>query len=452
MFDQLSGKLKGVFDKITARGRLTEADVDEALRGVRVALLEADVALPAIKAFMVRVREEAVGEKVLKSVKPSEQIIKVVHDGLVEVLGEAEDLNLKAQPPAVILMAGLQGSGKTTTTAKLAKYLKDKQRKKVLVASVDIYRPAAQEQLAVMADRAEVDSLEIVADQKPLAITKRAIKEAKKGGYDVLFIDTAGRHDIDQDMMDELEAIKKETNPSETLLVADGLTGQVAVDIADAFNKKVGTTGIVLTRMDGDGRGGAALSMRHVTGCPIKFLGTGENLDGLQKFDPERLAGRILDMGDIVEMVEKAQAAVSEEDAAAMQEKMMSGKFNLADMKKQMKMMQKMGSLSDIMGMMPGMGKMKDKIDPSKLDDKMVVRQIAVIDSMTPLERRNPQILNAKRRKRIAAGAGLGVQDVNKLIKSHAQMQSAMKKLKKMGGMGALMGMMKGKKGMGGGF
>lgn len=442
MFDQLSGKLKGVFDKISARGRLTEKDVDEALRGVRMALLEADVALPVVKDFMAKVREEAVGEKVLKSVKPSEQIIKVVHDGLVDVLGQPEDLNLNVQPPAVILMAGLQGSGKTTTTAKLAKFLKDKNRKKPLVASVDVYRPAAQEQLAVMAERAGVDSLEVIEGQQPLGITKRALKEARKGGYDVLFIDTAGRHDIDEQMMDELEAIKNETNPAETLLVADGLTGQVAVEIADAFNKKVGTTGIVLTRMDGDGRGGAALSMRHVTGCPIKFLGTGENLDGLQQFDPERLAGRILDMGDIVEMVEKAQAAVSEEDATAMQEKMMSGKFNLADLKKQLRMMQKMGSVSDLMGMMPGMGKMKDKIDPSKLDDKVIVHQIAVIDSMTPIERRNPQILNARRRRRIAAGAGVSVSDVNKLIKSHTQMQGAMKKIKKMGGMGALANLM----------
>ena len=448
MFDQLSGKLKSVFDKISARGRLSETDVDEALRGIRLALLEADVALPAIKAFMADVRAQAVGEAVLKSIKPGEQMVKIVHDGLVNVLGAAEELNLKAQPPVVILMAGLQGSGKTTTTAKLAKYLTEKQRKKILVASLDVYRPAAQEQLEVMAKRAGVTSLEIIASQKPLEITKRALKEAKTGGFDVLFLDTAGRTELDATMMEELHSIKKAANPTETLLVADGLTGQSAVEIAEAFHSKVTTTGLVLTRMDGDGRGGAALSMRHVTGCPIKFLGTGEGLEGLTPFDPQRLAGRILDMGDIVEMVEKAQEAISEEDAAQMQEKMFSGKFNLLDLKKQMQAMQKMGSLSDLMGMMPGMGKMKDKIDPSKLDDKLITHQIAMIDSMTPLERRNPQVLNAKRRRRIAAGAGVSVNDVNKLIKSFTQMQGAMKKLKKMGGLGSLMGMMKGKKGL----
>ena len=442
MFDQLSGKLKNVFDKLASRGRLTESDVDDALRGVRLALLEADVALPVIKKFMAEVREEAVGESVLKAVKPSEQIVKIVHDGLVKVLGEGEELNLRAQPPVVVLMAGLQGSGKTTTTAKIAKRLKEKQNKKVLLASLDIYRPAAQKQLGIVAERVGVDSLEIIEGQKPVDITKRALTEAKKGGFDVLMLDTAGRGDLDEELMNELIAVKKTANPTETLLVADGLTGQVAVDIAKAFNEKVGVTGIVLTRMDGDGRGGAALSMREVTGQAIKFLRMGEGLDALTPFDPTRLAGRILGMGDIVEMVEKAQAAISEDDAMAMQEKMMSGKFSLADLKKQMQMMQKMGSMSDLLGMMPGMGGMKDKIDPSKLDDKMLIRQVAIIDSMTPLERYNPHILNAKRRRRIAEGSGVTVNDVNKLIKSHEQMQQAMKKLKKMGGLGALAGMM----------
>ncbi len=444
MFDQLSGKLKTVFDNLSGRGRLSESDVDEALRGVRLALLEADVALPVIKHFMEEVREQAVGESVLKAVKPSEQIIKIVHDGLVNVLGTGEDLNLRMQPPAVILMSGLQGSGKTTTTAKLAKRLKEKDNKRVMLASLDIYRPAAQEQLAVVAKRVGVDSLAIIEGQIPTDITKRAITEAKKNGYDVLILDTAGRHEIDQTMMDELLAVKKIAAPAETLLVADGLTGQVAVDIATAFNDKIGVTGIILTRMDGDGRGGAALSMREVTGQPIKFLGMGEGLDALTPFEPERLAGRILGMGDVVELVEKAQQVVSEEEAEAMQEKMMSGKFNLLDLKKQIQAMQKMGSLSDLMGMMPGMGAMKDKVDPSKLDDKMLVRQIAAIDSMTKIERLNPHILNAKRRKRIAAGAGISVNDVNKLIKSFETMQTAMKRIKKMGGLGALANMMGG--------
>jgi len=447
MFDQLSGKLKNVFDKLASRGRLSEGDVDDALRGVRLALLEADVALPVIKKFMAEVREQAVGEQVLKAVKPSEQIVKVVHDGLVSVLGEGEELNLRAQPPVVVLMAGLQGSGKTTTTAKLAKRLKEKENKKVLIASLDIYRPAAQKQLGIVGERVGVDSLEIIEGQKPVDITKRALTEAKKNGYDVLMLDTAGRGDLDEELMNELIAVKKTANPTETLLVADGLTGQVAVDIAKAFNEKVGVTGIVLTRMDGDGRGGAALSMREVTGQPIKYLGMGEGLDALSPFDPERLAGRILGMGDIVEMVEKAQAAISEDDAMAMQEKMMSGKFSLADLKKQITTMQKMGSMSDLLGMMPGMSGMKDKIDPSKLDDKQLVRQVAIIDSMTPIERYNPHILNAKRKRRIAEGSGVTVNDVNKLLKSHAQMQTAMKKLKKMGGLGALAGMMGGKMG-----
>ena len=447
MFDQLSGKLKTVFDKLAARGRLTENDVDDALRGVRLALIEADVALPVIKKFMAHVREQAVGEAVLKAVKPSEQIVKIVHDGLVDILGQGEELNLRAQPPVVVLMAGLQGSGKTTTTAKLAKRLKEKEHKKVLLASLDIYRPAAQKQLSIVAERVGVDSVEIIDGQKPLDITKRALAAAKKGGYDVLMLDTAGRSNLDAALMAELVAIQKAVNPTETLLVADGLTGQVAVDIAKAFHEKVALTGIILTRMDGDGRGGAALSMREVTGQPIKYLGMGEGLDALTAFDPQRLAGRILGMGDIVEMVEKAQAAISDDEAAAMQEKMMSGKFSLADLKKQIQMMQKMGSMADLLGMLPGMSSMKDKIDPSKLDDRQLVRQVAIIDSMTPLERYNPHILNAKRRRRIALGAGVTVNDVNKLIKNYEQMQFAMKKLSKMGGLGALAGMMSGKMG-----
>ena len=438
MFDQLSTRLKGVFDKIASRGLLTEGDVDNVLRDVRIALLEADVALPVIKQFMAKVRVDAVGEKVLKAVKPGEQVVKVVHDALVDVLGAGEPLNLRAQAPVVILMAGLQGSGKTTTSAKLAKFLREKEHKKVLLASLDVYRPAAQEQLATVARQAGAESLPIIADQQPPDITRRALDEARRGGYDILILDTAGRLQVDAAMMAELEQVKKLAAPTETLLVADSLTGQVAVEIATAFHEQIGITGIILTRIDGDGRGGAALSMRAVTGQPIKFLGTGENIGGLSPFSPDRLAGRILGMGDVVELVERAQQAMSEEDAAGMQEKMFSGQFTLEDLKKQLKMMRKMGSMTQMLDLIPGMGKFKDKIDPSKLDDKAMNRQVAIIDSMTPKERRNPDILNAKRRKRVAAGAGVSVHDVNKLIKSYDQMRRAMKQLKKMGGIGAL--------------
>jgi signal recognition particle subunit SRP54 len=433
MFDQLSGRLKKTFDRLTSRGLLTELDVSDALREIRIALLEADVALPVIKRFMLIVKEKAVGDKVLGAVSPGQQIIKIVNDALVDVLGEAEELNLSTQPPAVIMMVGLQGSGKTTTTGKLAKLLKEKHNKKVLLASLDIYRPAAQEQLQTLAERVDVGSVEIIAKQKPLEITKRAIKQAKQEGYDVLFLDTAGRTEIDDTLMDELTAVKNLANPIEIMLIADSLTGQVAVKVADTFNQKIGITSISLTRMDGDGRGGAALSMREVTGCPIKYVGMGEGMGALETFRPESVANRILGMGDIVSLVEKVQEAASEEDMADMEEKFLSGKgFNLIDLRKQLKMMKKMGGLSSMMGLIPGMGKFKDKIDPSKIDDKAIIHQIAVIDSMTPQERKFPAILNAKRRKRIAAGAGVTVNVVNKLIKSHLQMG---KMMKKMGGM-----------------
>ncbi len=430
MFDQLSGRLKKTFDRLTSRGLLTELDVEDACREIRIALLEADVALPVIKRFMLIVKEKAVGDKVLSAVSPGQQIIKIVNDALVDIFGEGEELNLATQPPAIIMMVGLQGSGKTTTTGKLAKLLKDKQNKKVLLASLDIYRPAAQAQLQTLAERVGVGSVEIIAKQKPLEITKRAIKQAKQEGYDVLFLDTAGRTEIDDDLMAELTAVKNLANPIETMLIADSLTGQVAVKVADTFNTKIGITSISLTRMDGDGRGGAALSMREVTGKPIKFVGMGEGMGALEVFRPESVANRILGMGDIVSLVEKVQEAASEEDMADMEEKFMSGKgMNLNDLRKQLKMMQKMGGLSSMMGLIPGMGKFKDKIDPSKIDDKAIVHQIAVIDSMTPLERKNPAILNAKRRKRIAGGAGVTVNVVNKLIKSHLQMGKMMKKM-----------------------
>lgn len=437
MFDQLSGRLKKTFDKLTSRGLLTEGDVEDALREIRIALLEADVALPVIKRFIATVKENAVGEKVLKAVAPGQQVIKIVHDGLVEVLGEAEALNLNTQPPAVIMMVGLQGSGKTTTTGKLAKLLKEKQNKKVLMASLDIYRPAAQAQLQTLAERVDVGSVEIIEGQKPLEITKRAIKQAKEEGYDVLFLDTAGRTEIDDVLMAELTEVKNLANPIETMLIADSLTGQVAVKVADTFNEKIGITSISLTRMDGDGRGGAALSMREVTGCPIKFVGMGEGMGALEVFRPDSVAKRILGMGDVVSLVEKVQEAANEEDMASMEEKLLSGKsFDLADLKKQLKMMKKMGGLGSLMHLIPGMGKFKDKIDPSQIDDKAIIHQIAIIDSMTPKERKTPAILNAKRRQRIALGAGVSINDVNKLIKSHMQMGKMMKRFSKMNAKG----------------
>ncbi len=443
MFDQLSNRLDGVFKKITGRGVLSEKDIDLAMREVRIALLEADVALPVIKSLVKKVKEASVGEKVLKSIKPGEQVVKAVNDALVEILGEGAELNLSTQPPAVIMMVGLQGSGKTTSTGKIAKRLKDKENKKVLLASLDIYRPAAQQQLQTLAERTGVDGLEIIEGQKPVDIAKRALKAAKTGGYDVLFLDTAGRLEIDDTLMAELEEVKAVTNPIETLLVVDSLTGQVAVNVAKSFHERIGITGNVLTRIDGDGRGGAALSMREMTGCPIKFLGMGEGLGALEVFRPASLANRILGMGDVVSLVEKVQEAASEEDMMAMMEKMMSGQFDMNDLKKQLKMMQKMGNMKGMLKLIPGISKMAKQLDKANIDDKMVVHQIAVIDSMTKQERRNPGILNAKRRQRIAKGCGLEVSHVNKLIKSHQQMQKMMKKMGN-GGMGGLSSMMGG--------
>ena len=443
MFDQLSNRLDGVFKKITGRGVLSEKDIDLAMREVRIALLEADVALPVIKSLVKKVKEASVGEKVLKSIKPGEQVVKAVNDALVEILGEGAELNLSTQPPAVIMMVGLQGSGKTTSTGKIAKRLKDKENKKVLLASLDIYRPAAQQQLQTLAERTGVDGLEIIEGQKPVDIAKRALKAAKTGGDDVLFLDTAGRLEIDDTLMAELEEVKAVTNPIETLLVVDSLTGQVAVNVAKSFHERIGITGNVLTRIDGDGRGGAALSMREMTGCPIKFLGMGEGLGALEVFRPASLANRILGMGDVVSLVEKVQEAASEEDMMAMMEKMMSGQFDMNDLKKQLKMMQKMGNMKGMLKLIPGISKMAKQLDKANIDDKMVVHQIAVIDSMTKQERRNPGILNAKRRQRIAKGCGLEVSHVNKLIKSHQQMQKMMKKMGN-GGMGGLSSMMGG--------
>ncbi|MHA7898843.1 MAG: signal recognition particle protein [Henriciella sp.] len=445
MFDALTDRLGGVFDGLLGRGALTEKDVTAALREIRVALLEADVALPVVKDFIASIKDKAIGEDVIRSVKPGQQVVKIVHDGLVDLLGgeEAETGLRVDNPPAVVMMAGLQGSGKTTTTGKLAKRLADRDKKKVLLASLDTRRPAAMEQLAILADQCgdAVSSLPIIDGQSPAEIARRAIQAAKLGGYDVLFLDTAGRTSIDEQMMAEASEIAKIATPNETLLVADSLTGQDAVETAKRFHERLPLTGLILTRMDGDGRGGAALSMRAVTGLPIKFLGTGEKLDGLDAFDAKRLAGRILGQGDIVSLVEKAGDQMDAEKAEKMAKKMAKGQFDLDDLAQQLQQMQKMGGLGGIMGLLPGAKKAKAALDASGMDDKIIARQAAIISSMTKKERAKPALLNASRRKRIAAGAGVTVQDVNRVLKMHKQMAGMMKKMSK-GGMRGMMNMM----------
>jgi signal recognition particle subunit SRP54 len=439
MFDSLTNRLGGIFDGLMQRGVLKEDDVAEALRMVRVALLEADVALPVAKDFVEKVKAEAVGEKVLRAVKPGQQVIKIVHDQLIETLGHDDTaINLNVPAPAVILMAGLQGSGKTTSAAKLAKFLSDKMRKKVLLASLDVYRPAAQEQLEILAGKIGGHSLPIVAGEKPLAIAERALKTAKLEGFDVLILDSAGRLSIDDTLMNELAAVRDLAQPVETLLVADAMTGQDAVNTARNFNERIGITGIVLTRVDGDARGGAALSMRHVTGRPVKFLGTGEATDALQAFDAKRIASRILGMGDVVSLVEKAAESFDIEEAKKTAEKMAKGKFDLDDFLSQLRQMQKMGGLSGLMGMMPGMGKMKDAMQNANIDDSLIKRQEAILLSMTKKERAKPELLNASRRRRIADGSGTQVQDVNRVLKQFQDMQTMMKRMQKMGGKGLM--------------
>lgn len=438
MFESLSQRLSGVFDKLTGRGALSEADVTEALREVRVALLEADVALPVVKDFVGRVKSRAVGQDVVKSVTPGQLVVKIVHDELITTLGgQGSELNLNAVPPAVILMVGLQGSGKTTTSGKLAVRLK-KDKKKVLLASLDVYRPAAQQQLEILARQAEVGSLPIIMGEMPVAITRRALEMGRKEGYDVVVLDTAGRLHIDQELMAEVAAVRDVAKPVETLLVVDAMIGQDAVTLAKEFNEKVGVTGMVLTRVDGDSRGGAALSMRAVTGKPIKFLGLGEKLDALEPFHPDRLAGRILGMGDVVSLVEKAMETIEQEEAEKLAKRIEKGKFDLNDMLAQFKQVEKMGDLKGIIGMLPGLGKMAGQLKDAKIDNKAVARQKAVIQSMTPAERKNPDLIKASRKKRIAAGAGVSVQDVNKLLKQYQQMADVMKKVGKMGQKGLM--------------
>lgn len=440
MFENLSKRLTESLDKLRRKGLLTEADVEGALRDVRMALLEADVALPVARDFINGLKQKLVGAEIVKSINPSQMVIKLVYDALVEMLGaEASELNLAVAPPAVILMCGLQGSGKTTTTGKLALRLKEKQKKRVLVASLDVYRPAAQEQLATVATQAGVDALPIVKDEMPVAITRRALDAARKGGYDVLLLDTAGRLHVDEGLMAELKEVKALANPIETLLVADSLTGQDAVNIAKAFNDNIGVTGVVLTRLDGDGRGGAALSMRAITGQPIKFMGIGERLTEFEPFHAERIAGRILDKGDVVSLVEKAAEVMNTVEAEATAKRMMQGKFDLNDMLGQMRQIGKMGGLGSVMNLMPGMGKLKDAMANAPMpDDSMVKRQEAIILAMTPKERSDPSVLNASRRRRIANGSGVQVSDVNRLIKQFQQMETMMKQMKKMGGKGMM--------------
>jgi signal recognition particle subunit SRP54 len=452
MFDGLSDKLNGILNALTRRGALSESDVTDALREVRRALLEADVALEVVRTFTENVKSKAIGAGVLKSVTPGQMVIKIVNDALAEMLGsEAQGIDLNAAAPVPILMVGLQGSGKTTTTAKIARRLTEKFKKKVLLASLDTRRPAAMEQLAVLGKQVNVETLAIIAGQSAVQIAKRALDEARRGGFDVVILDTAGRTTLDDALMEEVAQVKAATNPHEILLVADALTGQDAVNTARAFDERLGITGIVLTRMDGDSRGGAALSMRAVTGKPIKLIGMGEKVDALEEFHPSRVANRILGMGDIVSLVEKAAESIDQAKALDMAQKMRKGQFDLDDMKMQLAQLEKLGGIGGMMGLMPGMGKIKNQLADANIDDKLIKRQRAIIDSMTKQERKNPDILKASRKKRIAAGSGTSVEMVNKLLKMHRQMADMMKMMGKGGKRGPMAGLAN-MFGMGGGF
>ncbi len=451
MFDSLSDRLGGVFDKLKGRGALKEQDVRDAMREVRVALLEADVALPVARRFIDAVTEKAVGSEVLKSITPGQQVVKIVHDELVAMLGgdpddpqsalTGEGLKLDAKPPVVVMMVGLQGSGKTTTTAKLGKLIREKHGKKAMMASLDVNRPAAQEQLKVLGEQVDVATLPIVAGQQPVDIARRAMEASRLQNFDVLLLDTAGRLHVDEALMAEMKAVSSVSAPTEVLLVVDSLTGQDAVNVAQSFSGEVPLTGVVLTRMDGDARGGAALSMRAVTGKPIKFAGTGEKLDQIEPFRPGSVADRILGMGDVVSLVEKAAATIKEDEAAKLAENFEKGKFDLNDLRMQLKQMQNMGGLGMLAGMMPGMKKAKAAMAASNMDDKVLVHMDAIIGSMTAKERAYPGLMNAKRKKRVAAGSGTSVQTVNKLLKMHQEMSRAMKQIKKMGGLKGLAAM-----------
>ncbi len=434
MFDSLQERLGEVFDKLTRRGALSETDIATALREVRVALLEADVALSVVKDFIEAVREKAVGQDVLRSVTPGQMVIKIVHNHLVETLGgSGESLTLNVTPPAVIMLIGLQGSGKTTSTAKIALRLREREKKKALMASLDVRRPAAQQQLAVLGAQAEVRTLDVVPGEPPVAIAKRAVQTAALEGFDAVLLDTAGRLAIDEELMAEVAAVRDAVTPHETLLVADAMTGQDAVTVAANFNERVGLTGILLTRADGDARGGAALSMKAVTGRPIKLLGTGEKLDALEAFHPDRIAGRILGMGDVVSLVEKAAETIEQDEAEKLAKKIQKGKFDLDDLGQQLRQLLKMGGLSGLMGMLPGVPKIQQQMKHANIDDGMVKRQLAMLSSMTPKERKRPAIIKASRKQRIAKGSGTSVQEVNKLLKQHQEASRMMKKVSKLG-------------------
>ena len=440
MFDSLSSRLNEVFETLTRRGALSEADVSAALRDVRIALLEADVALPVVKDFIAGVSAKAVGADVLKSVAPGQQVIKIVNDHLIEMLGgeTAEIAIAAASPPAAVLMVGLQGSGKTTTTAKLGRFLRVSHKKRVLMASLDTSRPAAMEQLATLGVQAEVDVLPVVPGETAVAIARRAMKAGAQEGHDVVLLDTAGRLHVDDELMAECAAVRDIATPAETLLVADALTGQDAVTIAGTFHERIGLTGIALTRVDGDGRGGAALSMRAVTGCPIKLIGVGEKLDAIEPFHPDRIASRILGMGDVVSLVERAQETIDREEAVRLARKAKKGGFDLDDLSKQIQQVRKMGGMEGLLGMLPGVGKVKRQLAEANVDVKLLDRQQAIISSMTPAERRNPKVLNSSRKRRIAGGSGTTVQDVNRLLKQVKQMNLVMKRANKLGEKGLM--------------
>lgn len=439
MFDGLTGRLGQIIDKLKGRGALSEADVKAALREIRIALLEADVALPVVKDFIANVQEKAIGQEVLRSISAGQMVVKIVHDALVEFLGqEVVDIELRATPPVVLLMVGLQGSGKTSMTAKLGHYLAAKQKKKVLMASLDVYRPAAREQLQMLGQQCHIETLPIVEKEQPLVITTRALEKARLEGYDVLILDTAGRLHIDQELMDEVVAVRNLAKPAEVILVADAMTGQDAVTIAKEFDEKVGITAIALSRIDGDARGGAALSMRAVTGKPLKFLGTGEKPIQFELFHPDRIATRILGMGDVVTLVEKAMESVDQEEAEKLALQMQKGVFDFNAMESQLLQMTKMGGFSSLMGMIPGLNKFQGQIEQAGLNDQFIKRQIAIIRSMTKKERQDARLINGSRKRRIASGSGTSVQDVNKLLKQHRDMSHMMKRMQKLGKRGFL--------------
>ncbi|MDH3230790.1 MAG: signal recognition particle protein [Alphaproteobacteria bacterium] len=452
MFDALTERLGDIFDRLRRRGALSDSDVTGALRELRIALLEADVALPVVKKLVEDVSEQAVGTEILRSVTPGQMVVKLVHDRLVEMLGgEAVDLDLAAPAPAAIMLVGLQGSGKTTTTAKIGKRLQEREKKKVLMASLDVARPAAQEQLRALGEQAGIATLPIVAGQQPVDIARRAMQAARLGGYDIVLLDTAGRLHVDEQLMDEVAGVRDAANPVETLLVADAMTGQDAVNVAEGFHGRIGLTGIALTRVDGDARGGAALSMRAVTGQPIKLIGVGEGLDALEGFHPERIANRILGMGDVVGLVEKAAETIEQEEAEKLAKKMQKGNIDLDDLALQLRQMRKMGGLSGVMSMLPGVSKVQKQMAEARIDDKEIGRQEAIISSMTPKERKSPKIIQASRKRRIASGSGTSVSEVNKLLKQHLMMVKVMKKMGRMGKKGLMRQGLPGMPGMPGG-